>query len=298
MTMGTASTRMNDKTRAAVWRPGPGLVDFLLLAPSLVLVLVVLGIPLVLIVASSFEPNVLLDFQGPALTNYVYLATRGYYVAIVVRTVSESCLTTLIAVPLGYTAALGLRNLQGRLGNLAIMGLTFPILTGPLVVVLGWMALLPDRGPIFGPLVAAGLIAPPRLLGTQTAVVISLVQFTLPFTILTMFTAVRQIPPVLYEAAKSLGAGPSRTFTRITLPLSLPGLLSSAIITFSLSASSYISPHYLGGAAELTLTTVIAQFVLATYNSPFASAAAVMLLLITLCFILLLSWPLRRATRA
>ena len=112
------------------------------------------------------------------------------------------------------------------------MGLTFPILTGPLVEVLGWMALLPNRGPIFGL-----LIAPPRLLGTQTAVVISLVQFTLPFTILTMFTDVRQIPPVLYEAAKSLGAGPSRTFTRITLPLSLPGLLSSTVQTSSPLAS-------------------------------------------------------------
>ena len=230
MMMGTVSTRMNEKTLADVWRPGPGLVDFLLLVPGLVLV--VLGIPLVLIVASSFEPNVLLEFQGPALTNYVYLATRGYYVAIVVRAVSESCLTTLIAVPLGYIAPLGLRNLQGRLGNLAIMGLTFPILTGPLVEVLGWMALLPNRGPIFGL-----LIAPPRLLGTQTAVVISLVQFTLPFTILTMFTDVRQIPPVLYEAAKSLGAGPSRTFTRITLPLSLPGLLSRTVQTSSPLAS-------------------------------------------------------------
>ncbi len=297
MTGDTARTRLEKTQYAPHWKPSPRIVDFLLLAPSLLLVVIVLGIPLALIVATRLQPHVLLAVHGPALKNYEYLATRGYYLDIVIRTLSESCITVVIAVPLGYLGALGLRDLRGRLGNLAIMGLTFPILTGPLVVVLGWMALLPDHGPIFGPLVSAGLIAPPRLLGTQTAVVISLVQFTLPFAILTIFTILRQIPVELYEAATSLGAGPPRTFWRITLPLSLPGVLSSAIITFSLAASSYISPHYLGGAAELTLTTVIAQFMLATYNSPFASAAAVMLLLMTLSIIVLLSWPIRRAIR-
>lgn len=68
----------------------------------------------------------------------------------------------------------------------------------------------------------------------------------------------------------------------MTLPLSLPGVLSTAIILFSLGASSYISPHYLGGAAELTLTTLIAQFILATYNSPLAGAAAILLLIVML----------------
>jgi putative spermidine/putrescine transport system permease protein len=264
---------------------GSGLVSFLLLAPSIVLVVAVLGIPIVFIIMTSLQPNVLLDFTGPALDNYRYLVARAYYVDVVLRTFKQAVLTTVFTVPLGYAAAMTLRELSGRLGNLAAMGITFPILTGPLVVALGWMSLLSDGGPIFGPLVRAGLITAPRLLGSERAVLISLVQFTLPFAMITMFTALRQIPHHLYEAASSLGAGPFRSFQRVTLPLSLPGVLTTAIITFSLAASSYISPHYLGGASELTLTTLIAQFVLATYNSPLASSSAAMLLILMLVVI-------------
>jgi putative spermidine/putrescine transport system permease protein len=272
-------------------------LNFLLLAPSLLLVVAVLGIPLVIIIMTSLQPNVLLDFAGPALDNYRYLATRAYYVDVVLRTFEQAALTTIVSLPLGYAAAMTLRELKGRLGNLAAMGITFPILTGPLVVALGWMSLLPDGGPIFGPLVRAGLIAPPRLLGSERAVLISLVQFVLPFAMITMFTALGQIPRHLYEAASSLGAGPFRSFLRVTLPLSLPGMLSTVIITFSLAASSYISPHYLGGASELTLTTLIAQFVLATYNSPLASASAVMLLVLMLVVIVSVTMLLGRFIR-
>jgi ABC-type spermidine/putrescine transport system permease subunit I len=276
---------------------GSGTVNFLLLAPSILLVVAVLGIPLVIIIVTSLQPNVLLDFSGPALDNYRYLATRAYYLDVVLRTFEQAALTTIFSLPLGYAAAIALRELKGRLGNLAAMGVTFPILTGPLVVALGWMSLLPDGGPIFGPLVRAGLIAPPRLLGSERAVLISLVQFVLPFAMITMFTALRQIPHHLYEAASSLGAGPFRGFLRVTLPLSLPGVLSTVIITFSLAASSYISPHYLGGASELTLTTLIAQFVLATYNSPLASASAVMLLVLMLVVIVSVTTLLGRFIR-
>jgi ABC-type spermidine/putrescine transport system permease subunit I len=264
---------------------GPDLVHALLIAPSIVLVVVVLGIPIVLIAISSLQPNVLLNFEGPAFDNYRYLTTRAYYINVVIRTFEQAALTTLFTVPIGYAAAMALRELSGRLGNLAARGVTFPILTGPLVVALGWMSLLPDGGPVFGPLIRAGIIGPQKLLGSPAAVLISLVQFTLPFAMITLFTALRQIPHSLYEAAASLGAGAVQTFLRVTLPLSLPGVLSTAIIVFSLAASSYISPHYLGGAAELTLTTLVAQFVLATYNGPLAAVSAVILLLLMLVVI-------------
>jgi ABC-type spermidine/putrescine transport system permease subunit I len=258
----------------------PNWTTVLLLAPSLILLGVFLGIPLIVIAINSLQPNVLLSFKAPALNNYEYLASHSYYLDVVLRTFLLAIYTTIFALPLGYITAMLLRRMSGRLGNLAMIGLTFPILSGPLVVVLGWMSLLPDGGPLFGPLVDAGLISPPHLLGTDTAVIVSLVQFTLPFAVLTLYTALKEIPENLYEAATNLGAGWLRTFLHVTLPLSLPGVLSTVIITFSLAASSYVAPHYLGGAAELTLTTLIAQFILATYNSPLAAASAVMLLVL------------------
>jgi putative spermidine/putrescine transport system permease protein len=250
----------------------------LLLAPSLLMVLVFLGLPLGIVLVESLQSNVLLQFAAPGIDNYRYLLTRAYYFDVLIRTLRLSLLTTVIAIPLGYLAAMALPVLKGRIANIAIMALTFPILAGPLVVILGWMALLPDSGPLFGPLVRAGLIRPPRILGSETGIVISQVQFVLPFAILTLVTALRQIPPDLYEAAKSLGAGSLHSFVHVTLPLSLPGALSTTIIVFSLAASSFIAPHYLGGASDLTLTTLISNFVLATFNGPLAAASSILLL--------------------
>lgn len=255
---------------------------WVLLMPSLLLLLLCLGMPLIVILVSSFQPNVLLQRDGPGIYNYQYLIAQHYYATVLVRTVRLAVLATVVTLPLGYVAAMLLPKLSSRIGNLAIMGLTFPILAGPLVVILGWMALLPGRGPLFGPLVRWGLISPPRIIGTEAAVLISLVHFLLPFAILTLYTTIKQIPRELYEAAESLGAGTARAFRDVTLPLSLPGMLSTTIILFSLGASSYISPHYLGGSADLTLTTLIAQFIIATYNSPLAGAAAILLLMVML----------------
>ncbi|MFC7554316.1 hypothetical protein ACFQU7_22070 [Pseudoroseomonas wenyumeiae] len=134
-------------------------LDWLLLLPSLLLLALLMGLPLAAMLTTSLQPNVLLSFTGPALDNYSYLLSAAMQV--IWRTLRMAGETTLFAIPLGYLAAMLLRNLSGRAGNLAIMGLTFPILAGPLTVVLGWMALLADGGPFLGPLVEAGLISPP-----------------------------------------------------------------------------------------------------------------------------------------
>jgi putative spermidine/putrescine transport system permease protein len=255
-------------------------VTLWLLMPSLLILLLCLGIPLIVVLVSSFQPNDLLPHDTAGLYNYEYLITQRYYVGVLVRTIRLAVLGALITLPLGYAAALALPRLSARVGSAAIMALTLPTLAGPLVIILGWMALLPGHGPLFGPLVRWGLIDPPRIVGSDAAVLVSLVHFLLPFAILTLYASIRQIPRELYEAAESLGAGALRKFCDVTLPLSLPGVLSCTIILFSLGASSYISPHYLGGAADLTLTTLIAEFILATYNAPLAGAAAILLLLV------------------
>jgi putative spermidine/putrescine transport system permease protein len=251
-----------------------------LLMPSLLILLLCLGVPLIVVLVSSFQPNDLLPHDAAGLYNYEYLITQHYYIGVLVRTIRLGVLGALITLPLGYAAALALPRLSARVGSAAIMALTLPTLAGPLVIILGWMALLPGHGPLFGPLVRWGLIDPPRIVGSDAAVLVSLVHFLLPFAILTLYASIRQIPRELYEAAESLGAGALHKFCDVTLPLSLPGVLSSTIILFSLGASSYISPHYLGGAADLTLTTLIAEFILATYNAPLAGAAAILLLLV------------------
>lgn len=296
MTDQAIATALPAGARAGLRFPGR-YVPLLLLAPGLLLLCVLLVLPLGVVLVSSLQPNVLLTFDAPGLDNYIYLLSKSYYIDVVIRTVRTAAITTLIAVPVAFVAAMLIARLSERVRNIALMSLTFPVLAGPLVIVLGWMALLTDGGPLLGPLVTRGLIPPLKLLGTETAVVISLVQFVLPFAVLTLFTAVSRIPTHLYEAVTSLGGGWAASLLHVTLPLSLPGVLSSTIICFSLAASSYVSPYYLGGAAQQTLTTLVSQFILATYNSQLAAAAAVLLLIVMLVVIIAITMLIGRFIR-
>jgi ABC-type spermidine/putrescine transport system permease subunit I len=268
------------------------------LLPALVFLTLFLVLPLLATVWLSLSPNVLIKFDGPGLENFSYLLGKPYYLDVLWRTLRIATITTALALLLGYPAAWLLRDVSERVGSTMIIALTFPILAGPLVVVLGWMILLSDGGPLIRPLVRLGLIGPLRLLGTESAVVVGLVHFTLPFVVLTLFSVLKQIPGDALEAARSLGAGRVQVMRRVVWPLSLPGVISAALIAFSLAASSYVSPHYLGGATTLTLTTLVAQFILATYNSELAGAAAVMLLIVMAVIVFGFTKLTARAVRA
>jgi putative spermidine/putrescine transport system permease protein len=253
---------------------------YLPLVPAVVVLFMLLIIPLMVTVYLSLSPNVLIQFDGLGLNNYLYLLSKPYYVDVLSRTLRVAVLTMFFSLLIGYPAAYILKDISDRNSGTLIIGLTFPILAGPLVVVLGWMILLADGGPLIRPFVRNGITGPWKLLGTDAAIIIGLVHFTLPFVILTIYASLKQIPLQLYEAARSLGAGSVQVFRQVVLPLSMPGVLSAAIIAFSLSAGSYVSPHYLGGATRLMMTTLVGQFVLSTFNGEMAAAAAVVLLLI------------------
>jgi putative spermidine/putrescine transport system permease protein len=260
-----------------------------LLLPAALFLGVVLVGPLSATIEASLSSNTLLQFDGHSLANYRYLIGVPYYQHVLLRTLGTALASTTIALLVGYPAAFALRSISGKYSSLMIMGLTFPVLAGPLVVILGWMIALSDGGPILRPLIAMHLMPPLRLLGTEAAVDISLVHFVLPFVILTLFASFRQIPDDLIEAARSLGAGWREVLTHILWPLSLPGVLSATLLSFSMAASSYVSPHYLGGAGEFTLTSLIAQFILGTFNSEMAAAAALILLVLMLALSFLFS---------
>jgi ABC-type spermidine/putrescine transport system permease subunit I len=275
-------------------RPLPGL----LLLPSAVLLLVFLVLPLCATVWLSLEPNALVRFEGRGAGNYAYLAGRAYYLGVVARTFRLAAESTGIALLLGYPAALAMRAESERVAGTLSLLMTLPVLAGPLVVVLGWMILLSNGGPILGPLVRWGWIERVRWLGTETGILVGVVHFVLPFVVLSLASVVRSLPRPLLEAAQSLGAGPLTRFRLVVFPLALPGLVSAAVIAFSLSMSSFVAPHYLGGPADLTLTTLISQFVLATFNGQLAAAAATVLLVLMTVVIGAVTVGAARAVRA
>jgi putative spermidine/putrescine transport system permease protein len=277
--MGRALTRR-------AWRDW---VTPLLLLPAALLLIAFLAVPLCATVWLSLSPNVLVHFEGHGIGNYTYMLSKPYYIRVGLRTFRVALETTVVSLVLGYCAALALRELPVRLSGALTLAMTLPVLAGPLVVVLGWMILLSDGGPMLQPLQQWGLIGRLRLLGSETGMVIGIVHFVLPFVVLSLANVLRGIPGSLLEAAHSLGASPWQRFRTVTLPLSLPGILAASIIALSLSMSSFIAPHYLGGPADMTLTTLVAQFVLATYNGQLAAAVSVVLLVVMAAAILLLT---------
>jgi ABC-type spermidine/putrescine transport system permease subunit I len=245
-------------------------------------------VPLVATIWLSLSPNVLIRFEGHGVGNYAYLFGRSYYAAVMLRTLRLAAEATAVALLIGYPAALALRGVSAGMSGTLSLAMTLPVLSGPLVVVLGWMILLSDGGPLLRPLGDIWGIKP-HLLGSETGIVIGVVHFILPFVVLSLASVIRGIPAHLLEAARSLGASPLQRFGQVIVPLSLPGVLSATIIAFSLATSSFIAPHYLGGAADLTLTTLVAQFVLATYNGELAATASVLLLAIMAVTVFLLT---------
>ena len=269
-----------------------------MLLPSALLLLLFLALPLSATVWLSLEPNALVRFEGHGFGNYGYLAGRAYYLGVVARTFRLAAESTAIALLLGYPAALALRGETERTAGTLSLLMTLPVLAGPLVVVLGWMILLSNGGPLLGPLVRAGVIGRVQWLGSETGILIGVVHFVLPFVVLSLASVVRGLPQPLLEAARSLGARPLARFRLVIFPLALPGLVSATVIAFSLSMSSFVAPHFLGGPADLTLTTLISQFVLATFNGQLAAAAATVLLVLMTSVIGALTIGAARAVRA
>jgi putative spermidine/putrescine transport system permease protein len=275
-----------------------GGVAALFLLPAALLLIVFLVLPLCATIWLSLSPNSLVHFPGHGLGNYAYLGSKPYYLGVAWRTLRLALATTLASLLLGYPAALVLRGESAGTSGAVTLAMTLPVLAGPLVVVLGWMILLSNGGPLLHPLAQWGVIGRLRLLGSETGIAIGIVHFVLPFVVLSLVSVLRGIPDHLIEAARSLGASPWQRFTRITFPLALPGLISATIIALSLSMSSFIAPHYLGGPADLTLTTLVSQFVLATYNGQLAAAVSVLLLMLMSALVFLLTAGVARWVRA
>ena len=266
--------------------------------PAALLLIVFLVLPVCATFWLSLEPNQIVHFDGHRFDNYAYLAGRPYYRTVLLRTFRMALESAGLAVLLGYPAALAMRELPERTAGTLVTLMTVPVLAGPLVIVLGWMILLSNGGPLLGPLARLGLVGPLRLLGSEPGIVIGVTHFVLPFVLLALASVVRGIPAPLLEAARSLGAGPLTRFRLVLFPLALPGLLSAAVIAFALAMSSFIAPHYLGGPADLTLTTLISQFVLATFNGQLAAAVSMVLLVLMAALVGLLTAAAARAVRA
>ena len=255
----------------------------LLLAPAAVLFLAVFLWPVLdLLSRSVFDPE-------PTFEHYARIGASDLYASVFWRTVRISAIVTVATLFIGYPVAYAMARAKGLAVFLIGACVLVPLWSSVLVRSYAWTALLARRGIVNDALIDVGLIEQPlRLLYTDVAVVIAMTHVLLPFMILPLFTALRNVPEELTRAARSLGAREVRVFASVVLPLSMPGIYAGVTLTFLLAVGFFITPALVGGPQSLMVATLIVEELTSTSDWSFAAALSAALLGLALLAALLL----------
>jgi spermidine/putrescine transport system permease protein len=249
-------------------------------------------LPVLLMAAFSFRADMRGDFLQvwtPTLHQYASVVATGSYW----RLLGISALTALgigvssivLAYPLAYFLALRAGN---RAGFYLVL-LLVPFWTSYLLRVMAWKILLGTEGVINSFLIYVGIIQQPltALLYNRTAVILTLIYVWIPFATLPILAALQRIDPILFEAAADLGARPFHQFTRITLPLSLPGVFAAFFMVFIPTVGEYVTPLLVGGSRGFLYGNIIQDFFTKAANWPLGSALSMIMLVATLILVAL-----------
>jgi putative spermidine/putrescine transport system permease protein len=261
----------------------------LLLAPAVVFLITFYGYPVAAMLTRSFsdpswglqnfEPLLqarsTMDVLGASVPMNAYIRVFGF-------TLQVAVIVTFITLVLGYPVAYALSSVSAARANLLMILVLIPFWTSILVRSYAWMVLLGQEGIINQALIASGIRTEPmQLLNTRLAVYTGMIHILLPFMILPLYAVMRGIDRNLLRAAGNLGAPPSAVFTRIFLPLSLPGVAAGCLLVFILALGFYITPALLGGQKDVMISMLIQQQI-SQLNWGFGAALALVLLVLAL----------------
>ena len=247
-------------------------------------------LPVLLMAAFSFRADMRGDFLQPwtpTLDQYASVAATGSYW----RLLGISALTALgigiCAIVLAYPLAYFLALRAGRQAGFYLVLLLVPFWTSYLMRVMAWKILLGTEGVINSFLIYIGIIQEPltALLYNRTAVMLTLIYVWIPFAALPILAALQRIDVSLFEAAADLGARPLHQFTRITLPLSLPGVFAAFFMVFIPTVGEYVTPLLVGGTRGFLYGNIIQDFFTKAANWPLGSALSMIMLVATLVLV-------------
>lgn len=228
------------------------------------------------------------------LDNYVKIFSTDLYSKVLLKTLWVSVLSTLIALVIGYTLAYFIATRPAHKQGFWLMLIISPMFMSLTIRLFGWMILLSKQGPlarVWEGVFGGGEIS---LLFSQTAVVIGIVHFVLPFVVLNIYTSLNRLDPSLLEASTMLGASPLRTFWQITFPLSLPGVFAGGSIAFALAASTFLVPIMVGGPGDTLLANMAYNSIVTIGNLGIGAALSFVLLVIIVAVLLVMSRLERR----
>jgi spermidine/putrescine transport system permease protein len=256
-----------------------GLAALPFLGPGGLYLAALFVVPLVLITSYAFFQRgrfggIVWEFT---LDNFVRLLDP-LYLGVVANSLKVGLLVTLLALLIGYPTALAITRLSPKWRTIALVAVLLPFWTNFLVRTYAWILLFNNAGWINQALQGLGLIDEPiPMLYTEPAVVVGLLYMYLPLMILPLYSSLASRDPQLGEAATNLGASPFRVFRTVTLPLSLPGVLTGCVFVLVPAMSNFIIPELIGGGKTVLIGNLIRDQFLKARDWPFGSTLALVL---------------------
>jgi putative spermidine/putrescine transport system permease protein len=225
---------------------------------------------------------------GPAdFSNYIRYFGSSVDLRVLADTLLMSAELTLLSLLLGYPLAYVIvRAESSLLRGFLLLSLVVTFLSGTVTRAYAWLIILGNNGLVNTVLKQAGIIdSPLKLVYNKTGVIIALLHFALPFFVLTMLGPLKNVPRVLEESAINLGASRLQAFFRVTLPLSVPGIVAACSLTFAVALGSFLFPMVLGGGRVRFVSNAIYELIFTSFDIPFAAATATVFLVVSLFFV-------------
>ena len=245
---------------------------------------------------------VILSLHGEAamrtwtLANYAKFFTDPFNYSILWDTLLLGVKATLLCLVFAYPIAWICARSGPRLQSAIVFLVILPILTSVVVRTFSWIVILGRQGIINQIALSLGLVNEPiRLLYTETGVVMVLAQVQMPLMVLPILTVLLKIDPNLADASRVLGAGEWRTLWRVTIPLSLPGVIAGCILTYTACITAFVTQTLIGGARLIYMPLHIYQQAIGANNWPFAAAISVVFMVAVLLIVAILSAAARRS---
>ncbi|WP_235069044.1 ABC transporter permease [Turicibacter sp. TJ11] len=250
---------------------------YVLMVPGFVLLLLFLMLPLCSILWPTIFTN------GLSLNQYISFFQDEYYLEIFYRTLKISLISTLVCTLFGVPTAYFISRCSTKWKGLLIAISIFPLLTNSVVRSFAWINILGKNGVINNALMSLGIIEQPiSMLYTEFAVLVGTIYLFLPIMIITLVGVMDNIDNDMMEAAESLGANRLTAFIKVVLPMSVPGMITGAVLVFTGSLTAYTTPQLLGGNKALVLPTLIYQRAMALNDWTGASVIAAIMIVATL----------------
>ncbi len=273
----------------------------ILFLPAITILAAFFILPLIWVLVLSFMVSgptgeVVNEFT---LANYARFLGDSYYLNdLLWRTIRMAAIATAFSVVIGYLGAFLIVRAEPRVQTWLILLVMLPLWVNLVVRTLSLMVVLGRTGPVNQFLVAIGITDRPlALLYTETSVIIGMIQVAVPFVVMSIYGVLQSIPRQLEHAAMTVGAPPVQAFRRVTLPLSMPGILAGSVLAFGINVESFVVPILLGGGRVRFMSVAAYETATVSNNLPFAATIGVILLIVTMVMLAAYQWAIHSASR-